>query len=386
MSIAVVSGMIATFPVGGVAWDYGQYALGLERLGFDVYYLEDVGAPGYDVDRGEYTNDLTNGVKFLEQALGALSPSLADRCHVRDLDDHTYGIEGADFVEIMAAADVFLNVSGGTQLRDEYVAAKRKVLIDTDPGWNHFVIWPRNEENTRRGLIRSFREHDYFFTYAERIGHSDCSLPSLGIEWFPTRMPVVTDCWGPQPPGSTWTTVLSWDNYGAPVEHDCERYGSKADEFASIESLPQRVNVPLQIAAGGVRPPVDRWRALGWSVVDSVATTLSLDDYRSYVQSSRGEFSVAKNIYRATGSGWFSCRSACYLAAGRPVVLQDTGYSKVLPSDEGLIAFTDLDSAIDALDRVESDYKAHAAAARAVARDHLDHEKVLGDLLARVGL
>lgn len=382
--IAVVGGMIACFPVGGVAWDYGQYAIGLEELGFDVYYLEDSGLETYDPRTGLYSDDPSYGVAFLEESLGRFSPSLEGRWHFRAANGETSGIPESEMKEVMASADVFVNVSGGCLLRDEYVACKRKVLIDTDPGWNHFVIFPRLDARTEQGG-RGFREHDFFFTYAERIGKPDCNLPSFGLEWHATRPPVVSECWEVEPPGEQWTTVMSWDNYRAPVDYEGRSYGSKGPEFERIENLPALVDVALEIATGGVRPPVERWRSLGWSLVESQEISRTVDTYRTYVQGSRGEFSVAKNIYVDTKSGWFSCRSACYLAAGRPVVLQETGFSDTIPEGKGLLAFSNLEEAVRAVETVEDDYASHQEAARDLVTHYLDSRVVLSDMLTKIG-
>jgi hypothetical protein len=378
--------MIATYPVGGVVWDYGQYALGLERLGFETYYLEDTGWETYDPRTGFYGDDPTYGAEFLPEALRALSPQLGTRWHFRAMDGTGYGLDRDAICEVVADAEVFLNVSGGTLLRDEYMTSRRKVMVDTDPGWNHFVNFPRWDSEPGWQGSHGYRSHDFFFTYAERIGRPDCALPPLGIDWSPTRPPVVLESWAPDPPGSTWTTVLTWDNFRRPIEHDGALYGTKELEFGRIEELPRRTRAALEIAAGGSDPPVERWRGLGWSVTKSEAISRTADDYRSYVQRSRGELSVAKNVYVATRSGWFSCRSTCYLAAGRPAVLQDTGFSEIVPVGEGLLAFSDLDGAVSALDRVEADYDAHAAAARRIAEQHFAADRVLGDLLARIGV
>jgi hypothetical protein len=395
---AVVTGMIATYPVGGVAWDYGQYALGLERLGFDVYYLEDTGWLTYDPRCREYGADPSFGVAFLGAALADLSPSLGRRWHFRAMDGRSFGIEAARFREIVARADVFLNVSGGTLLRDEYMRCPRKVLIDTDPGWNHFRNYPRADANPAWGGGNGYRAHDFFFTYAERIGREDCVLPSLGLNWQPTRPPVVLDAWSPKPPGAMWTTVLTWNNYREAVEYAGVRYGTKEVEFERVMQLPSRVSSRLEIAAGGIddggeSPDAAVWHpsrpaleSLGWLVVDAQRVSSTADAYRHYVEQSRGEFSVAKNVYVATRSGWFSCRSTCYLAAGRPAVVQDTGFSDVIPAGEGVVAFSTLDEAVEALQRIEADYERHCAAARSVAADHFSTDRVLGDLLRRIGL
>lgn len=383
---AIVTGMIATYPVGGVAWDYGQYALGLERLGWDVYYLEDNGAETYDPVRREYGPDPAFGVGFLAQALARLSPTLGQRWHFRAADGATYGIEAERFRSLAAEADLFLNVSGGTLLRDEYMANRCKVLIDSDPGWNQFVNFPRWDANPGWQGTHGYRAHDHFFTYAERIGRPGCKLPDLGLKWKPTRPPVVMDCWKPEPPADTWTTVMTWNNFHRPVEFEGESYGTKEMEFPKVEALPGRVDTRLELAVGGSSPPIERWRELGWNVVDSHAVSASVEDYRNYIQRSRGEFSVAKNLYAATLSGWFSCRSVCYLAASRPCIVQDTGFSELIPTGRGLFAFNTLEEAVEAFAAIERDYAFHQQGAIETARNCFDASAVLTDLLRKVGL
>ncbi len=383
---AIVTGMIATYPVGGVAWDYGQYALGLERLGFEVYYLEDTGQPTYDPDAGMYSEDCTYGVEFLARSLASFSDTLGKRWHFRAVNGESFGIEAQQFARIVADADLFLNVSGGTLLRDESMAISCKILIDTDPGWNHFVNYPAWDEKPGWQGTHGWRAHDHFFTYAERIGLPDCVLPSLGIAWHNTRPPVVTDLWAPQPPGKRWTTVMTWDNFRQPIEHRGITYGTKELEFPKVELLPMRVASAFEVAVGGADPPVAHWRSLGWSVASAAAVSKTVDDYRAYIERSRGEFSVAKNVYVATRSGWFSCRSVCYLAAGRPVVTQDTGFSAVIPTGHGLFAFADLEQAVAGIEAVERDYVHHQQAAVTMAHEYFAAERVLGDLLAKVGI
>lgn len=384
--LAIVTGMIATYPLGGVVWDYGQYALALERLGFEVYYLEDTGWMTYDPQLRSYVEEPSFGVEFLAQSLGELSEGLAQRWHFRSMHDECYGMEAAAFADIVARADVFLNVSGGSLLRDEYMSCPRKILIDTDPGWNHFRNYPRLDAQAEWAGGHGYRAHDYFFTYAERIGRPDCVLPSLGIQWQPTRPPVVLDQWKPEKPGQTWTTVMTWANFREPIVYRGATYGTKEMEFANIEELPQHVSVPLEVAVGGNGAPCADWRRLGWDVKDSHSVSHTSEAYRNYIQTSRGELSVAKNVYVATRSGWFSCRSVCYLAAGRPVVVQDTGFSEFLPTGAGLLAFSSLSEAVEALNTIEGDYHMHQDAARDLAVQHFDSDKVLGDLLRRCGL
>jgi hypothetical protein len=177
---------------------------------------------------------------------------------------------------------------------------------------------------------------------------------------------------------------MSWREL-KPIEYQGRRYGGKEVEFERIELLPRHTTVPLEIAVGG-NAPTERWRALGWSVIDSQSVSGSPNDYRAYVEGSRGEFSVAKNTYVATHCGWFSCRTACYLAAGRPAVVQDTGFSQLFRCGDGVVAFRDRDGAAAALERIEADYAMHARAAREFAEAHFASETVLGSLLERVGV
>ena len=385
--VAVVTGMLASYNVGGVVWDYGQYALGLERLGFDVYYLEDTGWKSFDPDVGDYGESYDYGSRFTAESLALLSPTLGGRWHVLGMDGVAHGMPRDEMLEVIHGADLFLNVSGATLLRPAYLSSRCKVLIDTDPGWNqfrNFRLW--DEAETGWYGSAGWRAHDHYLTYATRMGHDACALPSLGVDWHPTRPPVVIDRWCPEPPGSTWTTVMTWNNFAETIEHKGTVYGTKEREFERVEDLPSRTDVRLEVAVGGVGAPMEQWRSRGWSVRESLSISRSATDYQSYVQQSRGELSVAKNVYVATVSGWFSCRSVCYLAAGRPVVVQDTGFSEVIPTGDGLLAFTDGDEALAALAEVERDYDHHAAAARQVARDQFSSDVVLCRLLEDVGL
>jgi hypothetical protein len=383
---AIVTGMIASYPVGGVVWDYGQYALGLEQLGFEVYYLEDTGWQTYDPRKGEYGENCSYAVDFLTRSLGTLSPTLAQRWRFRNLDGKIYGLDDKTFSDVLRNADLFLNVSGGTLLRDEYMICPRKVLIDSDPGWNHFRNFPRWDANPNWQGSHGYRAHDFFFTYAERIGQPDCVLPDFGLKWQPTRPPVVLDCWAAAPPGAKWTTVMTWKNFQETIQHNGVTYGTKELEFHKIETLPTRVAAKLELAVGGGSAPREHFRALGWQVTESENISRTAEEYRRYLQGSRGEFSVAKNVYAATRCGWFSCRSVCYLAAGLPVVVQDTGFSEFIPTGEGLFAFSNLDEAAHGIETVEKNYARHQRAARELARTQFASDVVLKDLLRRIGL
>ena len=383
---AIVTGMIATYPVGGVVWDYAQYIIGLHELGFEVYYLEDTGSPTYNPIAGLYGDDRAYSLEFLSLSLESMLPGMGGRWHFRAMDDRTYGLSAKDFGDILAESDLFLNISGGTLMRPEYMHSRRKALVDSDPGLNHFVNYPKWDKNPGWLGTKGFRAHDFFFTYAERIGKSDCPLPSFDLPWIPTRPPVASGKWSSLPPGDIWTTVMTWDNFRKPIQHGEQSYGSKELEFPRIERIPSRVHAPVELAIGGNHAPREHWKSLGWSVVESHAVSATTHDYHRYVCSSRGEFSVAKNIYVATRCGWFSCRSVCYLAAGRPVVIQDTGFSEIIPCGDGVLPFTSLETAAGAINRVEGNYAAHQSAARAIALEYFDCRKVIPEMLGHIGL
>lgn len=384
---AIVTGMIATYPVGGVAWDYGQYALALEDLGYEVWYLEDTGGPTYDPTRGEYGSDCSYAIDFLEQALGSLSPRLSKRWAFRDEAGLLFGLDELALCEVVDGADLLLNVSGGTLLRDAYMRCPCKVLIDSDPGWNHFVNYPKWDANPGWQGTHGYRAHDWHFTYAERIGAGDCGLPTLGIQWHGTRPPVSLDRWAARESSGAWTTVMTWNNFQQPVVHEGREYGTKEREFAKIEAIPRSFpDARFEIAVGGSSPPVDHWEELGWRVIPAYSVSESVEDYLQYIKGSRAELSVAKNLYVAPRSGWFSCRSVCYLAAGLPVVVQDTGFSEFLPTDQGLLCFEDADQAAAAVESVESDYNRHQQSAREVAAEYFDGRRVLGEILRTIGL
>jgi hypothetical protein len=381
----VVTGLVATYPIGGVAWDYLQYVEGFLRLGCDVFYLEDTGQWCYDPDVGTFVRDAAKGARYLVDALARIAPGAAEAWSVRAPDGAGHGRDAAAVARACDGADLFLNVSGASLLRDEYRAARVLAFVDTDPCYSQAraaAVDAGTVDAQMREAVAAMRRHDVFFTLGEHLGAADCAVPTVGLRWRPTRQPVLLDRWeAPPAPGGAFTTVMSWRIDPPPPIVDGRVYGGKDVELERFLTLPSRTAERLELALAGDAPR-DRVRAAGWRVADAQAVSRTPASYRAYVAGSRGELSIAKNAYVATRSGWFSTRSAAYLASGRPVILQDTGFSAHLPLGRGLHAFTTVDEAVAALDDVRRDHGAACRDARDVARECFAAERVCERLLA----
>jgi hypothetical protein len=384
----VVTGLVASYPVGGVAWDYLQYVQGLRALGCDVYYLEDTGRWLYDPGAQTFTADAAASARYLGEALARLDPALARRWALRGPDGTFHGLEEAAVARLCAEADLFLNLSGSCWLRAPYRAARVKAYVDTDPGYSQAKIAAVETgmaDEATRFSVDLMRQHDVFFTLGEHVGHADCLIPTCGLTWHPTRQPIVLANWRVNPaPDGAFTTVMSWKIEPTPPLLGGRTFGGKDVEFARFLALPAGTPETLEVALSG-EAPRERIAAAGWRVIDARTVSETMEAYRTYILGSRGELSVAKNVYVATRSGWFSTRSAAYLACGKPVVLQDSGFSAHVAPGPGLHAFSTAAEAVAALAAIRGDYAAACAHARAVAESAFAAERVLGRLLADAG-
>jgi hypothetical protein len=383
----IVTGLAGLFPVGGVAWDYLQYIVGLSRLGHDVYYHEDTWSWPYHPLEKTNTSDARYSAAYIGAFFQSYAPELCDRWHYLHLHEKSFGMDRARFDEVARTADLFLNISGACMIPDGLCSRCVKVFLDTDPGYNQIVLSERLSwsENVDRWCA-SVAAHDRHFTYAENINGDDCRVPLAGYDWKTTRMPVVLELWEPVAcAGATatasWTTVMTWNSFKGKLTYGGVEYGSKGRELERLIDLPLQVTAPLCVALGGKGAPQEAFKRGGWQVLDGPQVTLTPGKYRAFIAGSRGELSPAKHVYVAMRTGWFSCRSACYLAACRPVVLQDTGFSAVLPIGEGVVAFTNAAEAAAGICAVEADYRRHCEAARDLAGKYFDSDKVLATLL-----
>jgi len=383
----VVSGLLGTYAFGGVTWDYLQYVLGFRALGHETWYVEDTGAWNYDPVKMEPSEDCSHNVNYLREIMEAFD--LGDRWIFRNgANGETHGVEDAALADkLLSEADVFVNVSGAAWLREATASAKHLLYLDGDPMFTQ-VRLAQNEGND---FADRMRWHHHHFTFGLNVGQPDCKAPACGIDWKPTIQPVALDEWVPMPhlyedhhaAADAFTTIMNWASY-RPVEYEGELYGQKDLEFEKFRSLPNHVDARLVIAMGqgvGSKRPTEALRSDGWEILEPNEHLPDHTSYRQFIRHSKAEWSIAKNGYVAGNTGWFSCRSACYLAAGKPVVVQDTGWTRYLPTGDGVLAFSTTAEAIEAVEEIEKHYEHHEAAARQFAADFCDAPKVCQKLL-----
>jgi hypothetical protein len=385
--------------MGGITWHYLQYLLGLTRLGHDVYYFEDSGEFPYNLDGGAsgtdwITRDCTYNVGYLAEIMARFGLENRWAYHF-PLKSEWFGLGDRQREGIIQSADLLINVSGSLEHPDRYRRIPHLLYIDTDPVVTQIKIALGNSE-----FLERVEAHDTHFSFGETLSEG---VPATDYQWRPTRQPIVLSEWRPSTPrGESFTTVMNWTSY-APLTYSGRTYGQKDVEFKRFLELPGQVApVAMEVALSRTQhlqwevkdeslPPkfgelvVDKanWTPHdllshgGWRVVDAIEACGDLDSYRHYIESSKAEWSVAKNAYVLGQPGWFSERSACYLAAGRPVVVQDTGFGETLPVGEGIQSFRTLSESAAAVRVVETNYQRHAQAARAIAEAYFDSDKVL---------
>lgn len=373
--LAIVAGYLAGNPVGGHVLSILHWLAGLRGLGYDVVFAEHHGWPDacWDPVTQTLSDDPAYGLGELQRHAAAFGFRW---CFV-DAGGTYHRLSQPEMTAACRRADVLLGLWTVTWL-EEFAECRRRVFIDTDPGFTQFGMSPEVRASLAFASPMDFHEH---YSYGSRIGKPDCPIPTHGLHWRPLRPPVSLPLLPVQftPEARCFTTVMKWSPR-KPIVYDGEEYGQKDVEFWRISSLPARVGPCLEIALGGAAP-YDLMRASGWQIADAAAVTKSPWTYRDYIAQSRGEFSVAVNLEVKTRSGWFSDRTAAYLASGKPVVVQDTGFSDDLPCGEGLFAFTNIDDAASAIEEIERNYLRHCVAARRVAEEHLDASRVIRRVL-----
>ena len=362
------AGIIARYPFGGVTWCSLMYLRGLQALGHDVFYIEDTGECVYDPVQNTRATDPTYGTTYIHNALEPFG--LGDRWAFVNYDGSYHGRSAEEVRRFAADADLFVNLSGGSWFwRDEYARIPRKIFIDSDPAFTQLAI-----AKAEPWYVEFFRRFDRLFTFGSNIGTAASPVPVGDFTWHHTWQPITMDDWGTtREPRDRFTTVMTWQ-----IESFTDVGGNKDQEFVRFIDLPSRTSQPFELAING---PQKLLHEYGWQTVDAMHVSRTPWAYRDFIQSSKAEFGVAKHTYVVNRSGWFSDRTECYLAAGRPALVQDTGWTAHLPSREGLLAFSTLDEAIAGIDRINAAYSTHAGRAREIAREHFDARAVLPGLI-----
>jgi glycosyltransferase involved in cell wall biosynthesis len=382
----VVLGMMGRAPFAGQSWLYLNWLRGLSSLGHEVFYVEDDTVWPYDPEANSVGDDCRYAVAHVARSMERIG--LADRWAFRlaDRDDACWGMSQSALRELYRSCDGLLNIVGATDLREEQLLAPLRIYVETDPVTAELRL-AAGDAHTRA----AFANHDVLATYGENYGSPDCRVPLNGHAYVHTRQPVDLDLWPMafDARAPYFTTVGNYRQQGGDVEWQGSTYRwSKHHEWERFIDLPRRTGQGFELAITryGAR---DRQALLaaGWRLVSPLRMSLDVfGAYPRYIRSSRGEFTVAKDQNVRLRSGWFSERAVCYLASGKPVVTQDTGFANVLPTGEGLFAVSDVEEAADAVEQIKADYRRHCDAARAIAVEHFDATGVASRLLTATGL
>ncbi len=399
----VVVGTLASDPYAGMAWMHMQIVLGLLRLGHNAYYFETTSTWPHDPITGMRIGNTSYAIPYLKDI--AQRFGINDRWAYRSSfaeNKAWFGLGRNKAEDLLATADLVLNISAATRFKEEGLKVGRLVYFGTDPVY-HEIKYAEGDPVTRSIID----EHDDIVTYGENIGNPDCPIPPLPRLRAKTRQPVITALWkNDGPTKKEFTTVGNWKQGGRDIVFNGETYyWSKHHEFLKFIDLPKRISQPIELAMNLAKPETikhgrgtvvpslgladDEYSMLtanGWNLVDAPSFTLDPWSYRDYIISSRGEFTFAKDQNIRLRSGWFSERSACYLAAGRPVITQDTGFGCTLPTGEGLFAFNSMEDITAAFEAVSSNYAKHSKAARDIAETYFRAERVLEKLLNDLGV
>ena len=380
----MVGGSVAQRPgSGGHTWVFLQYLLGFQRLGYDVVLVDRLEDDMCLDEQGRpCAVERSVNVRYLDEVMERFG--LGDRWAVLcDGGARSIGMDRAALDRAAHDASLLLNVNGFVDDPVVLDAVDLRAYLDIDPGFGQ--MWRALD------LHDMFVGHDAYITIGELIGSGDCTVPTCGLEWITTPQPVVLERWPEHParPTGAFTSVASWRGPFAPIEYEGETYGLRVHEFRRFAELPRRSRERFEVALDiheAETADLELLDANGWQLTDPALVAGDPSAYQDYVQQSKAELMIAKGMYVKSRSGWISDRSICYLASGRPVVAQETGFSALYPTGAGLLAFSDPDEALAAVEHVAGDLQAHSRAARALATEHFDSDRVLRRLLQELGI
>jgi hypothetical protein len=384
----VVMGFMGSCPIAGVIWQHIHYVVGLQRLGHDVYYIEDSARLPYNPETFEVSNEFDYAAHLLDR----LSREFQFRNHwafcARYLPKNpTVGLPLKKIRQLYRDADAILNICGAQEFNDDLLISDRILYVESDPGVEQIKI-----DKGVRSTINYLRRHRALFTFGENLGKKNFPVPTHGFNWLATRQPVVTDLWKTDrvpPRSAVFTSVANWSTSGLKdISWRGDKYlWSKSREFLRFISAPKKSGETFELATNiEDANTCAKFSRNGWRLHCPLQLSVDYWLYRDYIRRSKGEFTVAKDQYIRLRTGWFSDRSACYLAAGRPVIIQETGFTRNYGSKAGLLSFQSLDEIVEAVKIINADYRKHSRAARALAREFFEAKKVLKSILDRAGI
>jgi hypothetical protein len=381
-------GIVGRMPFAGMAWQVMHYIGGFRRLGCDVYYVEDSSDWPYDPVQNAITEDCTYAVNYIAGMMDWLDMPGNWAYRPYDKSREPLGLSQSKLEDLYGGADAILNVCGATLLDGAALKVPARIYLETDP------MLPQIEVTQGKAFtIDLLERHTHLFTYAENLGASDCTIPVGRFHYHTTRPPVVLDWWKTDAPNHEWdrsmfTTIANWRQSGKDIEWNGELYRwSKHTEFLKFVELPSQTAQNMGMALSSVSPEEkELLRKNGWHIDDAFAISKEILPYRDFISASRGEFTVGKSQYVRTRSGWFSDRSVCFLAAARPVITQQTGFDRFIPTGRGLFGFAGMEDVVLALEQINADYDRHSRAARDIAAAFFDAERVLRGILEATGI
>ena len=384
----LVMGFMGSCPIAGVIWQHVHYIVGLQRLGHGVYYIEDSARLPYNPETFEVNNEFDYAARLLERLAREFEFKNRWAFCARYLRGQpTAGLSLNRVRQLYREADAILNICGAQEFNDDLLASNRIIYVESDPGVEQIRI-----DKGVRSTIDYLRRHRALFTFGENVGTESFPVPTHNMKWLPTRQPVVTDLWKTNRAPSraaVFTSVANWSTSGLKdITWRGEKYlWSKSREFLRFVAAPKKAGETFELATN-VEDAKTRAKFLrnGWRFHSPLQLSVDYWLYRDYVRRSKGEFTVAKDQYVRLNTGWFSDRSACYLAASRPVIIQRSGFAQHYGNDGGLFGFSSIKEIVEAVKAINADYAKHSHAAREVAREIFEAEKVLASLLGRAGV
>jgi hypothetical protein len=384
----LVMGFMGSMPIAGVIWQHIHYIVGLQQLGHDVYYIEDSARLPYNPETCQVNNDFGYAARILGRLAGEFNFKNRWAFCARYLNGNpTAGLVLRKIRQLYRDADAILNICGAQEFNDDLLQSDRLIYIESDPGVEQIKIAKRT-----RSTIDYLRRHRALFTFGENVGTKKFPVPTHGFKWLPTRQPVVLDFWKTKRPpahAALFTSIANWSTSGLKdIAWRGEKYlWSKSREFLRFVAAPKKAGEPFELATSiKDRQTREKFERNDWRLRSPVDLSINYWLYRDYIQRSKGEFTVAKDQYVRLNTAWFSDRTACYLAAGRPVITQETGFTKLYGGNAGLFGFRSLGEIVDAVKVINGNYLKHSDAARQIACEIFDAKRVLGSLLALAGI